>query len=106
MKTWIAGGLCVAGAVAVGAVLVPTKPPTPAPAVVEAAPAPVPVDPVAPVVLADVVNVTDIDALLDPPQIPVADADAPPAAVVVSVPADHVPASRPAVPPTLPAAAD
>ena len=72
--------------------------------VVEAAPAPVAA--VSPVVLADVVNVTDIDALLDPPQIPVADADAAPTPIMVSVLPDHVPAIRPALPPTIPAASD
>lgn len=106
MKTWVVGGVCVAGAVAVGAYLVPTKSPAPVPVVAGSTPAPVAPPPAGPVVLADVVNVTDIDALLDPPRIPVADADVPAAAVVVSVAADHAPAARTAIPSAIPAAAD
>lgn len=106
MKTWIVGGVLIGGAVAAGVYLTPTKSVAPAPTPVVAEAPPAAVDPAAPVVLADVVNVTGIDALLDPPQIPVADSDVPAAGVVVSVSADHVPAARPAVPPTIPAAAD
>ena len=106
MKTWIVGGVFVAGAVAVGAYFVPLKPATPVPTPLVAEAPPVTVAPAAPVVLADVVNVTNIDALLDPPQIPVADADAPPVSVVVDVTADHAPAIRTALPSAIPAAAD
>jgi hypothetical protein len=106
MKTWLVGGVVVGAVVVAGVFFSPPKSIAPAPAVVVAEAPPVAVDPVAPVVLADVVNVTSIDALLDPPQIPVADSDVPTAGVVVSVSADHLPAVRPAVPPTIPAAAD
>ena len=103
MKTWMIGGLLVA--IAGTAYYVARKPDAQPPApVVEASP--VPDAPAVPVVLPDVVNVTNIDALLDPPQIPVADSDAPPTAVVVDFAADHVPAIRPTLPLTIPAAAE
>ena len=104
MKTWMIGGLLVA--IAGTAYFVARTPDAPlsVPAVVEAAPAPD--APAVPAVLPDVVNVTNIDALLDPPQIPVADSDTPALPVVVAFAADHVPAIRPALPLTIPTAAE
>ena len=102
MKTWMIGGLLVA--IAGTAYFVARKADAPVTAAVEVAPTPV--APATPVVLPDVVNVTNIDALLDPPRIPVADSDTPALPVVVDFAADHVPAIRPALPLTIPAAAE
>ena len=103
MKTWMIGGLLVA--IAGTAYYVARNPDTQPPApVVEATPGPA--APAVPDVLPDVVNVTNIDALLDPPRIPAADGDAPALPVVVDFAADHVPAIRPTLPPTIPAAAE
>ena len=104
MKTWIVGGLIAAGAVGVyvtsGARVAPA--PTPAP---PASPAPVTPAHV-PATLPVVVNVADIDHLLDPPSIPVADTDESFVPVLVTVAADHSPAPRASAPVVLPRAAD
>lgn len=103
MKTWLVGGAVVACGVGVYVttrspqeVTAPAAPSHVTPRTVAPAPAAIP----------DVVNVANIDHLLDPPSIPVADSDAPPSPVVVSVSADHVPAPRAAAPVALPRAAD
>jgi len=81
MKKWGIGG-AVIGFALVWVILAPPKPHPVAPALQPApvaAPAPAPVAAVAPptppesVVLVRVVDVTDIDALLDPPPVPDAD---------------------------------
>ena len=71
MRKWLGGGAILAAA-AVGTYFILPKPTPPAPPapVVAAAPAP---GPAQPVVLAEVVDVTDIESLLDPPKIPLAD---------------------------------
>lgn len=81
MKMWVIGGAVVA-TVGVGAFVATTKPEPASSVVVQpepvvtAAPAAIPALPV-PQVLTEVVDVTDIDPLLDPPVIPVAEPSAP-----------------------------
>jgi hypothetical protein len=100
MKTWLIAG-AVVGLAGVGVYLTTAHRPRPTEAVPPvSAPLAAEPTPPAPVVLAQVVDVTDIDALLDPPAIPASD---PPAAgpMVTAVGFDDPPA--PPVPP--PAAA-
>jgi hypothetical protein len=89
MKRWIIGWV-VGACVGVGVYLLVTRKPAAAPTNLPDAPAVAvaPATPAAPVVLAEVVEVTDLDPLLDPPAKPVVGApfDAEPATVPVSVP--------------------
>src|SRR5262245_13049013 len=100
MKSWIIVGLAAA-CLSVGAYLVTAKKPAPVVATTTGSPpaAATPASPAAPVVLADVVEVTDLDPLLDPPAKPVA-----------GVPFDAddatAPASAPAAPERIPPAVD
>jgi hypothetical protein len=77
MRTWVIGG-CLLGVVVISALVFapngePPAPPTPIPVAAPALGAGLPRPP-EPAVLPEVVEVTDIDPLLDPPAIPVAEA--------------------------------
>jgi len=109
MKSWIIVGL-TAACLSVGAYLVTAKKPTAGSVASPASqsrlqatppekPAAAPAKPAPPVVLADVVEVTDLDPLLDPPARPVVGAPFDAEAAVV-------PASAPAAPDRIPPAAD
>jgi hypothetical protein len=104
MKTWFLGGLAVVGVAGTTYVLRPT--PAIAP-VVDPAPVVVPsLDVDATLIPPPVVNVTNIDALLDPPQIPVAAGEFTPTPVTVDVPDEHVRRPFVAIPTAIPPARD
>jgi hypothetical protein len=99
MRTWVMGG-CVLGVVAISALVFaphgePPAPPTPIPVAAPALGAGQPMPP-EPAVLAEVVDVTDIDPLLDPPAIPVVEPS--PAVPTLRAVGYEVPAPPPARP--------
>lgn len=88
MKNWIIGGL-LGACIGVWIYLALMKHPAPAPATIQEPQAEIatPAVPAAPIVLGEVVEVTNIDPLLDPPSRPVIGVpfDTEPVAVPVSV---------------------
>jgi hypothetical protein len=101
MRNWVIGGCVVAIVVVAAVVFTPSKAKPPAPPALKppaTAPAPVAMTPppTEPAVLTEVVDVTDIDPLLDPPAIPLADPG--PSVPMLTAVGYEVPAPRPAEP--------
>lgn len=99
MRSWVIGGCAIVIVVVAAVVFTPPKsepPALPAPKPSASAPVAVTPPPTEPALLADVIDVTDIDALLDPPAIPLADPG--PSVPMLTAVGYEVPAPRPAEP--------